>query len=213
MYLPPAFAETRPEVLRQMIEGQEFALLVTHGPDGLAASHLPLLIDSDAGPQGTLWGHLARANPQAQAIDQGSIDEALVIFQGPHAYVSPRWYEAHPAVPTWNYAAVHAYGRPQAIREASVLRGLLERLTQRYEGDGADAWRMRGLDEKFLAGMLKGIVGFAIPIDRIEGKLKLSQNRKAVDRRQVIAALEASPADSDRQLAVAMQRFAPPPGE
>ena len=213
MYIPPAFAETRPETLFRMIEGQEFALLVSHGVDGLTASHLPFLVEPESGPQGTLLGHLARANPHARAIDDGTIGEAMVIFQGPHGYVSPRWYEVHPAVPTWNYTAVHVYGRPRVIREPAALADIVDRLSRRYEGSAPDAWRMASLDEKFLAGMLKGIVGFAMPIERIEGKLKLSQNRKAVDRRQVIAALGGSARESDRDLAEAMQRFAPPPNE
>lgn len=207
MYVPSVFKPDAAATLQALIEDYSFATLVSATPSGMVASHLPFLLDRARGPHGTLLAHLARANPHAQALDGA---EALVIFLGPHGYVSPSWYGQHPAVPTWNYAAVHAYGRARLIADEARLRDLLGRLSARYEDGRPNAWRMESLPESYLAGMVKGIVGFEIEITRLEGKLKLSQNRGADDRRAVIAALEASDAAEDRALADYMTRHAAP---
>jgi len=188
VYLPPAFTETRPEVLIAHIERYDFGLLVTHGAGGMVASHVPFLIERrDHGV--ILQGHLARPNPQLADLAAGA--EALAIFTGPHAYISPGWYEAGPAVPTWNYADIHAYGAARTIEDPDWLSGFLRRLSDRHEAREAEPWRMQELPERYLAGMLKGIVGFEIAVARLEGKFKLSQNRPAADRPRIIAALEA----------------------
>jgi transcriptional regulator len=132
---------------------------------------------------------VAYANPHWRSFDGAR--EALVIFQGPHAYISPSWYEAGPAVPTWNYASVHAYGAARAIPDKDWLRGLLQRLSERHEAREAVPWRMQDLPERFLEGMLGGIVGFEIAVSRLEGKFKLSQNRPPGDKPRITAALEA----------------------
>ncbi len=188
VYLPPLFTETRPEVLLAHIERHAFALLVSHGAAGMTASQIPFLVERRDGRL-VLQGHLARANPQVCDLDAGG--EALAIFQGPHAYISPSWYAVGPAVPTWNYAAVHAYGEARAIDDPDWLRDLVSRLSERHEAhETPPPWRMQALPEPYLSSMLKGIVGVEITVSRLEGKFKLSQNRPASDRPRIIAALE-----------------------
>ena len=207
MYVPPIFAARDADGLHDFIEAHSFATVVATGPDGLIASHLPVLLDRDRGPHGTLTVHLARPNPQGRTMDG---QEVLVIFTGPHGYISPSWYETHPSVPTWNYAAVHAYGRARAVTDPAQLKDIVRRLTEQYESGRDTPWTMAGLPQDYVAGMLRGIVGFAIEITRLEGKHKLSQNRNATDRRNVIAALGASADPDDRALAEYMARHAPP---
>jgi transcriptional regulator len=187
VYLPPHFTETREDVLFAHIERYDFALLVTQG-SGLIASQVPFLIERRDGKL-YLLGHLARPNPQCADLAAGG--EALAVFHGPHTYVSPTWYQAGPAVPTWNYASVHAYGATHAINDKDWLADLLRRLSERHEAREPVQWRMQDQPENFLNGMLNGIVGFEIAISRLEGKFKLSQNRPAGDRPRIIAALEA----------------------
>jgi transcriptional regulator len=188
VYLPPAFTEKRPEVLLGQIERYDFGLLVTHGAEGLVASHIPFLIERD-GERLHLHGHLARPNPQVGDLARGG--EVLAIFHGPHAYISPNWYATGPSVPTWNYADVHAYGTLQLVEDGGWLRRFLVRLSERHEARNPVAWRMQDLPEAYVETMLKGIIGLDIAVTRLEGKYKLSQNRPAADRPGVIAALEA----------------------
>jgi transcriptional regulator len=140
------------------------------------------------GPQLHLLAHLARPNPQLADLADA---EALAIFSGPHAYISPSWYEGGPAVPTWNYADVHAYGRVRLVEDRAWLRGLVRRLSERHEAANPAPWRMQDLLERYVEGMLNGIVGLDIAVSRLEGKYKLSQNRPPGDRPRIIAALEA----------------------
>jgi transcriptional regulator len=187
VYLPPVFTEARREVLIEHIERHDFGLLVSHGGDGLIASHIPFLVERDR-DQLHLQGHLARPNPQVRDLARGG--EVLAIFNGPHAYISPSWYAAGPSVPTWNYTDVHAYGTVRLIYEADWLRDLLRRLSDRHEAPNPAPWRMQDLPEDYFRSMVKGIVGLEIAVTRLEGKYKLSQNRPAADRPRVIAALE-----------------------
>lgn len=187
VYLPPVFTETDTETLIAHIERYDFGLLVSHGAQGLVASQVPFLIDR-RGDALYLQGHLARPNPQL--ADLGGT-EALAIFTGPHAYISPSWYEAGPAVPTWNYASVHAYGEGRLTEDPDWLRQLLQRLSARHEAREAAPWRMGDLPEPYLASMLRGIDGIEIAVSRLEGKFKLSQNRPAGDRPRIMAALDA----------------------
>jgi transcriptional regulator len=194
VYLPPHFTETREEVLLAHIERFDFGLLVTQS-SGLIASQVPFLVERRDGKL-YLLGHLARPNPQC--ADLGDEGEALAIFSGPHAYISPSWYGAGPAVPTWNYASVHAYGPSRVIADKDWLNTLLRRLSERHEARESAPWRMQDQPAPFLDGMLNGIVGFEIAVSRVEGKFKLSQNRPATDRPRIIAALEArDDAESD----------------
>lgn len=192
VYLPPHFAESRPAVLLDHIERHDFALLVSQGRAGPIASHIPFLAER-AGERLTLLGHLARPNPHVAALAEAG--EALAIFAGPHAYVSPRWYGAGPSVPTWNYADVHAYGAARLVTDTGWLRDLLHRLAERHESRTADAqnpqpWRMADQPDAFLDNMLAGIVGVEIAVSRLEGKFKLSQNRPPADRARIADALE-----------------------
>jgi transcriptional regulator len=187
VYLPPALTEARPEVLVAHIEEHNFGLLVSYGREGLVASHIPFLVERDR-EQLPLLGHLARPNPQTHDLGLGG--EVLAIFSGPHAYISPRWYDEGPAVPTWNYIDMHAYGPVRLVEDSDWLRRLLRRLSDQHEAGSPAPWRMGDLPETYLEGMLKGIIGFEIAVTRLEGKYKLSQNRPAVDRPRIVAALE-----------------------
>lgn len=202
VYLPPHFTESRPEVLIAHIERYEFGLLVSQGSAGLVASRIPFLVERE-GEGLRLLGHLARANPQAGALARGG--EALAIFAGPHAYVSPSWYASGPSVPTWNYADVHAYGPVRLVEEEGWLRRLLKRLSARHEAGNPTPWRIEDLPEPYLAAMSRGIVGVEIAVDRLEGKFKLSQNRPAEDRPRIVAALEQDAGADARAVARLMR--------
>jgi transcriptional regulator len=194
MYLPNHFAETRPEVLRALMQTQPFATVVTHGADGLTADHVPLELDDAAPPLGTLIGHVARSNPLWRGLGDGV--PALAIFHGPQAYVSPAWYaskrEHGKVVPTWNYIVVHASGRLRAVEDRVWLRALVERLTARHEQGRPDPWQVSDAPAEFIDAMLGGIVGIELRIERLEGKWKLSQNRPPADVAGVIDALSSS---------------------
>ena len=188
MYIPAAFAMNDTNACHAMMRAHGFATLVTTDDTGAPfATHLPLVVEPGEGPLGTLYGHVARPNEQWRHLQVGRL--GLAVFHGPHAYVSPRWYAGQPNVPTWNYTAVHATGRARLIEEPAALTALLDRLSKVYE-DGK--WTVAGLPPAYLAGMQRGIVGFAIAIERLEGKAKLSQNRNKADRDGAIAGLRAT---------------------
>jgi len=207
MYTPSSFAIDDLHELHQQILGTRLAVLVTHGEQGLQASHLPLLLSSDQGENGTLYGHFAKANPQWKELQNGA--EALVIFAGADAYVSPGFYpskaEHGKVVPTWNYVAVHAYGTAEVFTDADRLRTLVSALTDRHEADRASPWKVADAPADYIDGMLKAIVGFALPIQRLQGKRKLSQNRNAADITGVREGLAASPDVHDQALAHLMR--------
>jgi transcriptional regulator len=203
MYVPQAFATSDQTAIADLISAYGFATLVTAGDDGIVATHVPTLYAPSRGKQGMLEAHLARTNPHGRALDGASV---LAIFTGPHAYISPSWYETHPSVPTWNYAAVHVYGRARLVEDPQQLRDLVGRLVDKYEAGRPAPWSMAGLSERYVSGMLNAIVGVEIDIERIEAKHKLSQNRKPADRRGVIKALSASDEAADRTLAQYMMR-------
>jgi transcriptional regulator len=193
LYVPPLFKEDRIDVLHAAIRQSGIATLVTLTADGLIASHVPMLLNPEPAPYGTLLGHVARPNPQARGAVAGV--QALAIFQGPDAYVTPSWYatkhENGKVVPTWNYVAIHAYGPIEFFDAPDRLRAIVTRLTERQEAGRAEPWAVSDAPADYIDGMLKGIVGFALPIARLEGKWKMSQNRPAQDRAGVIAGLEA----------------------
>ena len=205
MYTPKHFAETD-SAAQALMRAHPFATLISSGEGEPTASHLPLILDSSRGPHGTLRGHMARANPQWQSF--AGATGVLVIFQGPHAYISPAWYGADQAVPTWNYSAVHAYGTPRVIEAPGAVRALLEDQVALFESGFEQPWDTTGLEEGWLAAMIRGVVAFEIEIARIEAKAKLSQNRPA-DQARVAAALERL--DGPLNAAVAREILAHPP--
>jgi transcriptional regulator len=189
MYIPKAFQEDDIHTLHEFIKEYSFATLVTQ-QDGIPfASHLPFLLDTERGAYGTLLAHMARANPPWRAFKREQ--EVLVIFQGPHAYITPSWYEVELSVPTWNYAVVHAYGLPRLMEEKSELYELLKILIQTHEAHFEKPWTFQ-LPDDYVQKMMQGIVGFEIQITRLEGKFKLSQNRTANEQEKVIEALRDS---------------------
>lgn len=202
MYVPPAFREDDPAELHAMMREARLCNFVTATEDGLLSTPLPLFLDPSEGEHGTLYGHLARANPQWKAP---VIGEALAIFMGPDAYVSPSWYatkqEHGKVVPTWNYAAVHAYGPVEFFEDADRLLEVVSRLTNLYERPRAEPWAVTDAPEPFIKAQLKGIVGLRLPIGRIEGKRKMSQNRSAADRAGVAEGLGKSDLPMDRIVA------------
>lgn len=188
MYIPKDFREEDVAALHPLMQTYSFATLVTQHDGAPFASHLPLILRPEEGPNGTLIGHMAGANRQWRDFD--GEQEVLAIFQGPHAYVSPSWYTVHPSVPTWNYAAVHAYGVPRLMEDKTELYEALQTLVQTYEGSQTEPWSL-GEPDDYLHKMMRAIVGFSIPITRLEGKYKLSQNRPPIDREQVVQQLAA----------------------
>jgi transcriptional regulator len=191
MYIPKPFGEERIDVLHEAMRRAGLATLVTLAGDGLIASHIPLLLDPEPAPYGTLLGHLARPNPQAR----GATGDALAIFLGPDAYITPSWYptkrETGKVVPTWNYVAVHAYGRLDLTDDPAHLRELVGRLTERHEQSRPQPWQTSDAPDDFVASMVRGIIGFRLVITRLEGKWKMSQNRPLADRLGVVDGLTA----------------------
>jgi transcriptional regulator len=206
MYLPPHFKEERVPVLHEAIRQAALGTLVTTGADGLEASHVPMLLDPEPAPYGTLIGHVSRANGQWRRADAGVA--ALAIFLGPEAYVSPAWYatkqQTGKVVPTWNYIAVHAYGEVRFFEDAERLLALVTRLTETHEADRPAPWAVTDAPPEFIRAQLKGIVGFELPIARLEGKWKLSQNRPAEDRAGAIEGLRREGGVGDAAVAEAM---------
>lgn len=191
MYLPAAFRVDETSALHSLIRAFPLGTLITAGSGGLQASPLPFLLDPDSGPHGVLRAHMARANPQLDALRAGH--ECLVSFHGPQGYVSPSWYPSkrqhHKVVPTWNYAVVQVRGRATVVEDAERLRAHVAALTAEHEARRDPPWSPDDAPPDFLARMLQAIAGIAIAIDAIEGKFKLSQNRDAADRDAVAAAL------------------------
>lgn len=204
MYIPVSFAESDTARLHEFMRRYSFGVLASQGEGGLIASHLPLLLDAEAGPHGRLLGHMARANPQWSDVR----GEVMAIYSGPHAYVSPSWYEEGGTVPTWNYVAVHAYGSFHVIDERDGLLDILRRTVLAYESPRAKPWIFDD-SASHVETMLKEIVGFRIEITRLEGKWKLSQNHSEERRRKVIRAMEARPDDSSQAIARMMSEGLP----
>ena len=196
MYLPAHFEEKRADVLRRLVHEQPLGLLVTHGAAGLRADTVPFLLDAEPGPHGTLRAHVARANPLWR---EAAGRDALVVFQGPQAYISPGWYaskaEHGKVVPTWNYVMVQARGTLRAIDDAQWLRAFVTRLTTKHEADQAQPWAVTDAPSDFVDTMLRAIVGIEIELTALTGKWKVSQNRSAADRAGTAAGLAALAGD------------------
>ena len=206
MYVPPAFKIDYLAKLHALMRAHSFATLVTGANETLTATHIPILLDASRGPFGTLVGHVAKANLHWEALRGAG--EALVIFQGPHAYISPSWYTSPVAVPTWNYVAVHAYGRPQLIDDPQRVREILVETVKTYESAFEKQWRVEMAGD-YVEKLAAQIVAFEIELTRIEGKAKLNQNRSLADRQKVIESLERNDNPGDRDVAKLMRESLP----
>jgi len=200
MYVPQHFAVSDAAIADAFVREYAFATLVSNRGEGLFATHVPLLLEGSLGEQARFLGHVARANPHWRAFDGER--EFLAIFSGPHAYVSPAWYVDQRAVPTWNYAAVHVYGRVRALEDPERVQALLGQLLQTYEGSAAPAWRT-ALPADFWSSMSRGIVAFELHVLRYEAKFKLGQNRSQADQDATAEAL----ADDSRVESRALAEF------
>jgi transcriptional regulator len=198
MYIPSSYRIDAPEKIHAFIHAHGFASLITQTKDGGAfASHLPVLLDEREGVNGRLRSHMARANPQWQHFAAG--EEVLCIFHGPHSYISPSCYVMQHTVPTWNYAAVHVYGRPEIVDRPALKQIVLD-TTAKYESGMPTPWKI-SLSESEMEGMCRAIVGFAIEITRVEAKFKFGQNRSSEDQQSMLRALQSSPDAGSRSLA------------
>ena len=206
MYTPTHYQETRLGVLHALIDAHPLGAWVCLGDTGLVVDHIPFLLEAERGEFGTLVGHVARANPAWQSLAADA--ESVVIFRGPDAYISPSWCpskrEHGKIVPTWNYAAVHAFGIARAIEDRAWLRSLVETLTARHESARAEPWRVAGAPADYIARRLDAIVGIEIPMRRIEGKWKVSQKDSEEDKRGIAAALEAEKGSRDTEAMAGM---------
>jgi transcriptional regulator len=208
MYTPSQFEVTDVAVLHDLIRTHPLGALVMHDGDALDANHLPFELDAEPAP-GKLLAHVARGNPLWKRA--GGEREVLVIFQGAHGYVTPAWYptkrETGKVVPTWNYAAVHAYGRMRAIEDPVWLRAFVDRLTRRHEASRAEPWHVSDAPEDYIEQMLRGIVGLEVTVTRLVGKLKMSQNRTAADQAGVVEGLKARGDTDDVAMAELVRRY------
>ena len=208
MYLPSHFQETRADVLQELIRTHPLGTLVTFGPDGLNANHVPFEYDPHPAPLGILRAHVARANPVWREFSKQV--EPLVIFQGPQSYITPSWYptkrETGKVVPTFNYMVVHAYGAMRAIEDAAWLREFVAKLTDRFEAPRAQPWAITDAPEDFIATHLRAIVGLEIQLTRLVGKWKTSQNRPVADREGVVAGLRESVDASAQAMATVIEK-------
>jgi len=213
MYLPEKFRVDDVSQMHALMRGRPFAALVSAGASGLYASHLPTVL-KDEGPYGLIECHLARANPHCNEL--GEVSEALMIFQGPEGYITPNWYptkaQSGKVVPTWNYAVVHAYGRPEVMNDADWLRRHVPELTVQQEKSEARPWAVSDAPDRFIEVMLRGIVGFRFAITRLEGKWKMSQNRELPDRAGVVKGLGRRDQGDDPEIADYVARQ-PAPGD
>jgi transcriptional regulator len=209
MYVPAHFEETRVEVMHDLIRTHPFATLVTLTADGLAANHIPLELHTDPPPFGTLRGHIARANSLWR--ERSAEVNSLAIFQGPNRYISPAWYptkeETGKVVPTWNYAVVHAHGPLKVIEDRDWLRQLVTRLTDHHESSRSKPWSVSDAPEEYIEKTLEAIVGLEIPIARLVGKWKVSQNRPAKDQSGVVENLLQEDDDSSKAMADLVRQF------
>ena len=201
MYQPNHFKQEDRGELEGLMRAHPLAVLVSQGPEGLTADHVPLEFDANAGPHGTLRGHLARANPLWR---ESANSPVLAVFRGPQAYITPSWYptkaETHKVVPTWNYAVVHAHGPLRVVEDAPWLHDLVSRLTQHHEQNRQAPWAVSDAPADYIQQMLRAIVGIEIPVERLVGKWKVSQNRNEPDRLGVAEGLSHELAEDARAM-------------
>lgn len=202
MYTPSSFQEKNTETIFEWIESESFGQLISNDSKGIVATHLPFLLNRNAGEQGELIGHIAKANPQWKTANG---QDVLAIFTGPHAYISPTWYETPNSVPTWNYVAVHVYGKFEVISDERELVKILDATTLKYESADQSAWEMSKAQPEFIETLLKSIVGFRIRITSIEGKSKLSQNASRERQELVVNALRNKTSENEIHIAQLME--------
>ncbi|MFT3765430.1 MAG: FMN-binding negative transcriptional regulator [Minicystis sp.] len=208
IYMPKVFEAQDLGALHDLVEGHAFGMLIAPGEDGVPMiAHLPFVLDRSLGAHGTLFAHVARANPIRRAIDGST--PVIAVFRGPHGYISPGWYASRDDVPTWNYAVVHVQGTLRAIEDEAEVMALLARLAEVNERGMPEPWSVAETSAETRAELLPAIIGFALEITRIEGKLKLSQNRRPEDRDGAIAALRARGTPDDLALVEMMERAKP----
>src|SRR5712672_1776698 len=211
MYQPDHFRVEDVPQMHALMRARPFAALVSGGSAGIYASHLPTVLKDD-GPYGVIECHLARANPHWKDLAEGN--ESLMIFQGPEGYITPNWYPSKAqhgkVVPTWNYAVVHAYGRPEVMQDESWLHAHVAELTAQQERTESKPWSLSDAPDSFIEMMLRGIVGFRFAITRLEGKWKMSQNREPKDRQGVVKGLEKRGEGDDREIAELVSRYFKP---
>jgi transcriptional regulator len=203
MYVPNHFKVDDQREIEAFLERYDFATLVSTTGDGLLATHLPVVVRREASGL-VVAGHVARANPHWKSLDGQT--QALLIFQGPHGYVSPTWYAGGPAVPTWNYGVVHAYGPARAVEDVAFLTETLEALVQRYEAHRVNGWHMDNLPSGYRDRALTAVVGIRMPVSRLEAKFKLGQNRELADRLGTIEGLDREGSVESANLAAFMRR-------
>lgn len=211
MYLPELFRVEDVPQMHALMRARPFAALVSAGSSGLFASHLPTVLRDD-GRYGLVECHLARANPHWRELAGGG--QTLMIFQGAEGYITPNWYpskaEGGKVVPTWNFAVVHAYGRPEVVTDADWLRRHVAELTAQQEKDEPRPWAVSDAPESFVSAMLRGIVGFRVSITRLEGKWKMSQNRTPQDCEGIVKGLAQRDRGDDREIAELVARHITP---
>ena len=198
VYIPKPFLVEDRKVIVAFMQQFDFAAVVSHSDTGFVASHVPVLI-REVGSELQIVGHVARGNSHWRLMERQT--ESMVIFQGPHAYVSPTWYAVSPAVPTWNYAVVHAYGAARVREDATFVAGVVEDLTRRYEEQREHPWSTQAVPGESYEKLLNAIVGFEISVSRCEAKFKLGQNRSVEDRAGTIAGLERESSPKALELA------------
>lgn len=204
MYIPPHFDLKDAAVARALMDARSFATLVSTDEEGAPfVTHLPLLVEEDGSPHGKLVGHVARANPHWRLFARST--PSLAIFHGPHAYISPNWYASANLVPTWNYTTVHAYGSPRILKDDADALSVVERLAARFEASLPRPWSTASLPPGNALAQMKGIVAFEMPINRLQAKAKLGQNRRDDDRYAAADALEKQGGEDNVAVAVLMR--------
>ncbi|GAB3101561.1 FMN-binding negative transcriptional regulator [Aestuariicella hydrocarbonica] len=209
MYVPTYFQLKERDAVFELIKSNPLGTWVCCGNDGLIANHIPFYLDPHKGPFGTLMGHVARTNSVWQELTDTS---SIVSFQGPQAYISPRWYsgkqEHGKVVPTWNYAVAHAHGVARVIDDRTWMRDMLNRLTNANEADQPTPWQVSDAPENYIEQLMRAIVGIEIPIDRLEGNLKASQNKSFQDQKNIAEGLQQQSRRTDNEMAALMQSSA-----